>query len=287
MRVNEWARSITKDRQAVVVAVDATQILSDTIDRLNALPPAMIQLGQAMMSAVLVHRLPDHKESEALELQWRVNGHFGSVFAECRQGPVVRGTLLYPRADINDPKANLGEGLLQVRRVEKQASTGIVNASGVIADDVLDYLEKSEQKNCGLRLWVDLEQVPASVSAREFRVRNALGFLVHVLPQNSEAALERCLYQWDQHLQSLGPMREWVLSATPINDVLSFVSGELNPEVNHRGHLEFFCTCTEERAGRALAIVEGVEEQESAPIPEAGDVRCEFCGRTYHIQSRY
>jgi redox-regulated HSP33 family molecular chaperone len=275
---------VTQDGQAVVIALDATQLTNDSMSRIGAWPPAMIHLGQAMLGTLLMQALPDRDESERTELQWKSAGPFGSLFSESR-GVLVRGTIMEPRAPVQDLKSKLGPGLLQVRRVKKAITTGIVQAQGDVTLDILEYLERSEQKNCAMNLWVDVAWEDRA-EGLPFRVRRALGYLVHVLPQPSEERMNQVLFQWDRHLTSLGPLSKWVLGEDPTSDMLSYISAELHPRVVASDEVAFFCTCTEERAERALALLTDIERHDGEPDngPNKGqpsEVRCEFCGRTY------
>jgi len=299
-------KSLTKDGQAVVIAVDARDVLQEALDRVEAWPPAMIHLGQAMLSAALLQSLPDHAADTRLELQWRCDGPFGPLFAECRDRGRLRGTVLYPKPDVIDLKHSMGVGHLQVRRSRSGASTGIVAAQGNVVLDVLEYLEKSEQKNCAMSLWVDLsvdspadsllnESASSSKKsdhpAQPFKVRHAFGYLVHVLPQKTKQIENAMLYNWDRHLKSLGPISNWVFRENPCAEILSFVSAEFSPNIIESENLDFFCSCSEERAERALAISNQAENEvanealKTNLLQNTEEVQCEFCGKIYLLKN--
>ena len=179
---------------------------------------------------------------------------------------------MYPRADVPNLTTPLGEGLLQVRRTRGVVTTGIVPAKGNVTLDILEYLEKSEQKNCAMNLWVDIQSRETSESP--FYVRRALGYAVHVVPLRTLEEQNRSLYLWDKHIDSLGPLHKWVLGDDPTKDMLSFVTAEFNPRIIFDQSVTFFCTCSEERAERALAIADET----------SGEVRCEFCGKVYLLK---
>ena len=281
-------KALTSDGEAVVIAVDATQLVQNSLVRLGAWPPSMIHLGQAMLGALLLQGLPDRHDDEKLELQWKTSGPFGGVFAECREASQIRGTIFEPQAPVPNLTTSLGPGLLQVRRIRAMASTGIVEAQGDIALDLLDYLEKSEQKNCAMNLWVDIaNDANPSSPDQPFVIRHAYGFLVHVIPVKAQADTDRALLKWDHHVRSLGPISKWVIGKDPTFDMLSFVTAEFKPKILSEKKVDFFCTCNEERAERALALMTDAERREfhlNAIGPNAKEeVKCEFCGRTYLI----
>ena len=276
------AKALTKDKQAIVVAIDCRNVIEESLNRLHSWPGSIIKIGQALMAAALVQALPDHADDDKFELQWRVDGPFGHLFSECRGRTDLRGTILYPQANVADLNASLGKGLLQARRVRKgTASVGIVEANGDVTLDVLDYLERSEQKNCAMNLWVDVAIDESRGMDQPFKVRNALGFLVHVLPQPTKAIEDQHLFQWDQHLNSLGKLSKWVIGSDPTSDMLSFVTAEFKPEVIASDTPVFSCSCSEERAEKALLLAQNVDPLPELTGPE--DVECEYCGKVYHL----
>jgi len=289
------AKCLTSDGQAIISAVSAGAVIQESMKRIRAFPPAMYHLGSAMMSALLCQSLPDRQENEKLDFQWKCDeGPFSSLYVECRNRSQIRGTILNPQTVSEDLKVSMGPGLLQARRLlplmATPLSTGIISAKGDVVLDVLNYLEMSEQKICALSVWIDIvwddnsedEKVP-------FQVRQAYGFLVHVLPQESLEKTHEILFQWDQHIQRLGPISQWELGKQPLETILRFLSGEKSPNMTWEKKIESFCSCDEDRAARALAFVDRQDVLEKVNnIPTAGtshEVRCEFCGKTYVLKS--
>jgi redox-regulated HSP33 family molecular chaperone len=255
----------------------------------------MYHLGSALLASALCQALPDRKEDERIDFQWKVDqGPFGSLFVECRNRRQVRGTILHAQTAGQELKIPMGPGLLQVRRldakVELPLSTGIVPASGDVVQDVLNYLDLSEQKMCALSIFIDISWDDHGENEKlPFRINHARAFLVHVLPQKDIAKTHEVLFQWDQHIQELGPLSSWELGAKPASTILKFISGEQQPNVTWEEKLESFCNCDEDRAARALAFIDRQDFVEKVPsTPQAGsihEVRCEFCGRTYTLKS--
>lgn len=288
-------KCLTKDGQAVIVALEARDLLQESMTRLKAYPPAMDHLGSALMASLLCQALPDRKVDERIDFQWKVDqGPFGSLFVECRNQYQVRGTILHPQTMANDLKVSMGPGLLQVRRLdpdrELPLSTGIVPANGDVVQDVLSYLELSEQKICALAIWLDIAWDDQAADEKvPFKIRNAYAFLVHVLPQDNISKTHEVLYDWDRHIADLGPLSQWELGLKPLATILKFLSGESHPNMTWDHKIESFCTCDEDRAARALAFVDRedfVEQYPSAPAAGTShEVRCEFCGRVYILKS--
>lgn len=286
MNNDSLLKAISSNKEAVVYALDATAIVQESMERIDLWPPAAKHLGQAMMAALLLQALSDSEEGESLSLQWNTRGPFGSLYAEARNFGEVRGTIQHAQPNVADYETGLGEGLLQVRRAKGSAArTSMVNATGQVSADIVEFLEQSEQKNCGINLSVVIDWDDKDPS--KFRVKSALAYLVHIMPQPTEAKLNEALLRWDRQMQALGPISRWVVRPNSSTlDMLRLICGEENPQVVMNQRVKFACKCNTERAERALALLEAQEKKEGSfhQIDET-NIRCEYCGKTYKIQS--
>jgi redox-regulated HSP33 family molecular chaperone len=280
-------KMVTQNKDAIIITVDAAPLIQKSLVIQQANPAAMYHLGQALLAALLMQALPDKQTEKSIDLQWKVDGPFGSLFAECKQLGGVRGTLFNPNPQVNALKIPLGNGLLQIRRVSQIATTGIVESCGDVVLDILGYLEKSEQRNAALGLWVEIGMSDSQTGDSPYIVKNARGYLVDVLPHNTIAETHSRLFQWHNHLQSLGPISSWMLGPDPTLSMLHFISGEYKPQTTANYPVFFHCTCNETRAEKAFALTEKIQEAEgtldSSTQPHHS-VRCEFCGREYLIK---
>jgi molecular chaperone Hsp33 len=285
---NALQKAISENQEAVVYALDATALVQESLERLSAFPPATKHLGQAMMAAVLLQALSDAEENEQLSLQWMCDGPFGHCYVDVRNFGECRGTIRLPQAPVTDYETGLGEGLLQVRRSRGgNATTSVVESTGDVSNDIVEYLEKSEQKNCGINLSVVIDW--GDDKERPFKVVSAYAYLVHILPQPSEQKLNDALVRWNRQMETLGPISRWALRADQVTlDMLRLITGEENPQVVMNQRVVFSCNCTEERATRALALVEAQEEieGEAKQAEEETEIRCEYCGRVYTVEAQ-
>jgi molecular chaperone Hsp33 len=278
-------KCVSENGEAVVYALDATQLVQDSMDRLDCWPPATKHLGQAMMAALLLQALNDSDVNESLSLQWMCEGPFGHLYAEARNFGEVRGTILRPQAPVDNYETGLGQGVLQVRRSQGAiGTTSLVNASGNVSSDLVEYLEKSEQKNCGINLSVQVEW--EGEKQERFRVRSAFAYLIHVMPQPTEQKLNDALLRWDRQMQTLGPISGWTLRQEQTTlDMLRLITGEPEPKLAMTQRVIFACNCSSERALRALTLLEAQEEKEGTLQKAAEtEIRCEYCGKTYTIK---
>jgi molecular chaperone Hsp33 len=284
---NALLKAISENEEAVVYALDATALVQESMERLQAWPPATKHLGQAMMASLLLHALSDAEEKDGLSLQWMCGGPFGHCYVESKNYGECRGTIQNPRPAVQDYETNLGPGLLQVRRTLRGHSTSsVVNATGDVSNDVVEYLEKSEQKNCGINLSVVIDW--DENDPNKFKVTAAHAYLIHILPQPTQQLLNDALVRWNRQMTTLGPISKWSLRQEQITlDMLRLITGEEEPNVVMNQRVLFSCNCSEERAARALALLETQEKKEGSfhPEPET-EIRCEYCGRTYTVRAQ-
>jgi redox-regulated HSP33 family molecular chaperone len=278
---------ISENQEAVVYVLDATAVVQESMERLEAWPPATKHLGQAMMAAILIQALADSENQEVVSLQWMCSGPFGHCYAEARNFGEVRGTIHNPKAPVTDYATGLGAGLLQVRRtVNGFSTTSMVNATGDVSNDVVEYLEKSEQKNCGINLSVVIDWEGPEDTGK-FKVTSALAYLIHIMPQPTEQKLNDALVRWNRQMLGLGSISKWVLRKDRLSlDMATIITGEPVPNIVMNQRVEFSCNCTVQRAARALALLENQEKKEgSLPDQKETEIRCEFCGKTYILNS--
>ncbi|RZA05158.1 MAG: Hsp33 family molecular chaperone HslO [Proteobacteria bacterium] len=283
---NALLKSISASKEVVIYALDATDLVQESMERLSSFPTATNHVGQAMMASVLLQALSDSEENETFSLQWMCPGPFGHVYAESRNYGEVRGTIAEPQAAITDYATGLGEGLLQVRRAKGPiATTSVVKAKGSISLDVVEYLEQSEQKNCGIGLSVQVGW--ADEAKTQFKVTQAWGYLVHVLPQDTEEKMNAVLLRWDRQMEALGPVSQWGLRPDHTTlDMVRLLSSEADPKIVMNQRVIFSCNCSEDRAARALALLETQEQKEGVQlVTPVTEIRCEFCGRIYKVEA--
>jgi molecular chaperone Hsp33 len=283
---NALIKAVAENGEAVVYALDATDLIQESMVRLNAWPPATKHLGQGMMAALLLQALSDAEEKDSLSLQWMCEGPFGHCYAEAKNYGESRGTILHPRPNVQDYETTLGEGVLQVRRSRAGfATTSVVASVGDVSADIVEYLEKSEQKNCGINLSVQIDWNEEGAVV-PFKVRSALAYLVHILPQPTEQKFNDALVRWNRQMLDLGSISRWSLRENQLTlDMLRLITGEEEPTVVMNQSVRFRCNCNEDRAARALALLETQEESEGLVLIPETEIRCEFCGRTYTVAS--
>jgi redox-regulated HSP33 family molecular chaperone len=153
-----------------------------------------------------------------------------------------------------------------------------------VSADVVEFLQQSEQKNCGINLSVAIDW--DDTDRTKFKVTAALAYLVHILPQPTEQKMNEALLRWDRQMEALGPISKWGLRPECLTlDMLRLICGEEDPNVVMNQRVKFACKCNTDRAQRALMLLEAQEKKEGSFVANARtNIRCEYCGKTYMIQ---
>ena len=282
----------SRSGEAVIVVVEARELLEGLLRRQRAHPAAFLHIGQASLAALMLEALTDPQDEERIELQWSVQGVFGNLHAASPSLGLVRASIAKPEVETVNLSESLGDGLLQVRHVRDATnlkSVGIVESQGTVGPDLVEYLERSEQKSCGISLSVKLAFDGNAPDGLPYHVAQAHGYLVHILPQGNEKTFERTLLSWDTHMKELGPLSQWELpmdAAECTKTMASFLDAREVSEFHATTDLALYCTCSQERASRALGLLSERDRDylTEGERPEDGvRMHCEFCGADYLI----
>lgn len=277
---------MSENGEALIYAIDATEAVQSSMERLHAFPPATVHIGQAMMAALLLQAMGADKDSaETVALEWITDGPFGHLYAEARNYGEVRATIQTPQAPVASYETKLGSGQLRVRRQRVQSTTGLVMAAGDVVLDTLTYLEQSEQRHAGMNLSVQITWQDPNQTEKGFKVERAIGYLLDLLPQDSPQKFQDALVRWDRRMREIPKMSAWALDAKDrARDIALLISGEANPKVSMDQRVIFSCHCSEERASRAVALAKSQDsEMANDSTEKPHEVRCEYCGKVYKI----
>jgi molecular chaperone Hsp33 len=285
-------KALSPRAEALMVAVDATNSIDELMRRQRVYPPSMYHLGQAAIAALLVQSLSDSSDEERVDFQWKLEGPFGNLVAESLASAKYRASIANVQTSEETFGQSLGSGILQVRRSNKdgrQVAAGIVESRGSVAEDLAEYLEKSEQKNCAVGLYVKVAWDESQGPDFPFKVQRAIGYLVHVLPSSSDAEQKMHLAMWDKHLKDLGPLSMWELpedAEETTSTIFSFLTGHSQNPETYSSPVQIFCPCSESRIFQAVELLTKREKDwliEGQDQKEHVEVSCEFCGEIYEI----
>jgi redox-regulated HSP33 family molecular chaperone len=285
-------KALSEDKTAVISAIDLTPVVQEMLDRCDDFPASLNHRAQACLGALLLQSLSDTDENEKFELQWHSTGDFGNLFADALGTGRIRSTIQRPKAEVASLKVSLGPGVLQIRRSLGTAlkSNGLVQSKGWVAQDLVAYLRQSEQRNCGLNLHVGFEEQSGQ---EKLKVQAAVGFLIHVLPvdhqmHSSSDPLELSEL-WDHRMKIMGPLSEWKLPSDPqasTQSMIEWLTVGSKPLALQSYPIGLYCTCSEERAARAVGLLTPREKNWMLKDhnEEVFEVNCEYCGAVYKLK---
>lgn len=227
-------------------------------------PPAVrALLGEFMAAASLLSATI--KIDGSLTLQARSDGEVPLIMAEATSGGQLRAI-----AKTNDEV--MGSGFHELLRNGQLCITidpeqgkryqGIVNLDGDnLASCIESYFRQSEQLST--RLWLATSDYSAA------------GLLLQELPG------ERDIEYWQHVCQLADTVKAEELLELDCEALLYRLYHQEDVRLFPAEPLEFHCSCSRERLGRALLTL-GREELESC-IADLGqlDINCEFCNRRY------
>ena len=179
-----------------------------------------------------------------------------------------------PRADGHlNVGAAVGKGMLSVIRDLglKEPYVGQVPlVSGEIAEDIASYYAISEQipTVCALGVLVN----------PDLTVSCAGGFLLQLLPGASEEEISTL----EKNIAAMPSMTTLLSQGKTPEDIMNLAMAGFNPNVLDTYHVEYKCTCSEERVRRMLRSLgqkELIKLRDEDPIAE---VKCQFCDKVYH-----
>lgn len=285
-------KALSPRAEALMIAVDATESIDELMHRQRVYPPSMYHLGQAALAALLVQALSDAQDNERVDFQWKLEGPFGNLVAESLSTAKYRASIANTQTSEETFGKSLGSGILQVRRSNKegrQIAAGIVESKGGVAEDLAEYLERSEQKACAVGLFVKVAWDESKGPEFPFRVQKAIGYLVHILPTDTEAERRMHLAMWDRHLKELGPLSHWELPQDPsscTSTMFSFMTGQRENPETYSSAVQIYCPCSESRIFSAIELLTTREKNWLLDGQEAKstvEVSCEFCGEVYEL----
>ena len=278
---DEIVRTVSSAGGVAVRAMVGTALVTDAAARHATSPTASAVLGRALMGAVLLGA--GTKDGETIQLQLRGDGPLGSVAAIADSDGRVRGYAANPAAHPPprdgqlDVSTAVGRGVLAVVRNRpgwREPYSGIVPlVSGTVAQDLAEYLARSEQTRSAVALGVFLDG--------EGAIEAAGGYFVDVLPGASTEEIDRV----ERNVTDGPGPGELVRSGLGAEDIALTLLEGVGARALVRGHPVFYCPCDRERVLRTIALLGREEVHRTAARGETLEIRCEFCGERYTIGS--
>lgn len=276
-------RATTADGSASAMVITATQLVRQAAATAPTSRTAIAALGRALMGALLM--AASKKSGESVQLQLRGKGPLGTITAIATADLDVRGTLSNrlaecPARDDGRPDVStaVGTGILAVVRHHprwREPYSGFVPMTlRDIAKDLTRYLLESEQAPSAMGLSI--------AHAEDGNVAAAAAFLVQALPGADDAALA----ELEANIKALPRAAELVAQGGVDADaLLDRIAGDVRLGARSHATLRFHCPCDEERATRALRLLDPSELREMVRSGQGQEVECQFCGVAYQLDA--
>ena len=243
-------------------------------------PTATAALGRALTLVGLMGL--NLKGREKVSIQILSEGPIREIYAQGDPEGNVRGFIRWPDIDLpptSDGKLNvegaLGRrGMLYVLRDfgYGEPYMGMIPLkSGGIATDLAYYFTISEG-------------IPSAVAAgvlvgKKGEVLGAGGFIVQPLPGTSENRIQAL----EENIKKMPQISRQVAEGATPEDILQMIARGLGAVVLAHKQLQYRCSCSRERAERALLSLGEAELIDMIDRDGGAEVKCEFCGRKYQF----
>ena len=241
-------------------------------------PTATAALGRTLTLVGLMGL--NLKGREKVSIQILSEGPIREIYAQGDPEGNVRGFIRWPDVDLpptSDGKLNVegalgGSGMLYVLRDfgYGQPYMGMIPLkTGGIATDLAYYFTISEG-------------IPSAVAAgvlvgKDGEVLGAGGFIVQPLPGTTEDRVQVL----EENIKRMPQISRQVAEGATPEDILHMISRDLGAVVLAHKQLQYRCSCSRERAERALLSLGEAELIDMIDRDGGAEVKCEFCGRKY------
>jgi molecular chaperone Hsp33 len=208
-----------------------------------------------------------------LSLQVKGAGQVRTIMAECRDNRALRAIAQY-NDDYEEGGALIGQGQLAItidpdKGKRYQGIVPINDDDMTLAKVLEDYFQQSEQIRT--KIWLFANETAAA------------GFMIQAMPKSaSESSLNlEDTEDWDRIVHLASTLTADEALSLSSQDVLHRLFHEETVRVYEPRHLEFECTCGEERSANAIVTL-GLE-QAMEIVKENGliDIDCQFCHERY------
>ncbi|MDR3289154.1 MAG: Hsp33 family molecular chaperone HslO [Peptococcaceae bacterium] len=259
------------------VAARTTLTVEEASRRHQASPVAAAAIGRLMTGALLL--AATFKSEGEITLRLLGDGPLQGVLAVANRQGTVRGYAKDPQAAVPlkrpgklDVAAAVGLGELAVSRELDNGEyyTGTAPlVSGEIAEDIAEYLLRSEQIPSAVLLGVKIE--------KDHHIAAAGGLLLQLLPEASESTVQ-ALEERASELQA--GISQLAAEEKDMDGYVARLLGDHPFTVNERRRVAFACSCSQSKLADILIRL---GEKEIAALIAQGkaEIVCHFCNERY------
>lgn len=258
-----------------VYATDTRNIVQEITRHHHTSALAAAALGRtitvgAMMGAML-------KEGSKLTIKIEGNGPLGLMIVDVTSEGGVRGFVAHPDVELPlksngklDVGQGVGRGTLSVTKslsLKQNYATQVQLQSGEIGDDFSFYFLKSEQTPSVVAVGV--------LVGVDYSILQSGGWIIQLMPDATEEDFNAV-----EELVKMMPQPTTLLETKSIQEGVEGLLPGIQ-WIDQKQSFEY-CTCSIDRFVSGIATLNVPEINEM--IDEGGcDIRCEFCGKKYHL----
>lgn len=269
------------DHQARVITVFSTNTVNKYCQNIPTTPVTIAAMGRLLSATLMMGSMLKGNEKVMVSIEG--NGPIGVIRAEADSQGFVRGFASNP--DVNVPlKDNKmldvasvvgSQGYLSVRKQlnMKEPFIGTCElVSGEIGEDLSYYFGTSEQTPTVVALGV--------LANPDGTCLQAGGFIIQLLPNAKQEAYEYL----DNMLKNLTSVSKLIENAKSSDQLVYQLFDEA--ELIFEYPVDYKCNCSLEKTKALLTQLTTQELQEEIDKNEGLDITCNFCQKTYHLDSK-
>lgn len=266
-------RSLTREGEARLLVVRATQAVREAAARMHATPDVAKLVAELMIGALLVRSTinPD----ERLQLYLNHEGPLGQVAIEAWDDGGVRAYVAHPEESNEIFGLLIGAGSLQISRAlgtKHYASSVALNGENV-SDYLMHYLLESEQI-------LSLVHTDVRLGA-DGQVQSASGYLLQMMPEGTRNDLRKILH----NIQGIAGIGDAMTADDP--DARAWAKALFEGfgwDQCAREPVAFRCRCSRDRMMAMLSSLPKGDMAELAEGSEPLELVCDYCHTKYYVR---
>lgn len=259
-------------------AVRSTKMAAVARETHMTLPVVTAALGRLLSAGAMMGSMMKG-DRDKLTLQIKGDGPIGMMTVTADSHGNVKGFPANPAVDIPrkyagklDVGGAVGKGTLTVIMdlgLREPYNGQVEIQTGEIGDDLAYYFTVSEQvpSAVGLGVMVDTDS----------SVKHSGGFIIQIMPNASEETIEAL----EEKISSAPSVTSMMEQGLKPEDILEYYLGGLGLTINETLPVRFYCDCSKDRVGRALATISTKDLEEIINDGEEIEVKCYFCNSAY------
>ena len=259
-------------------AVRSTEMAAVARETHRTLPVVTAALGRLLSAGAMMGSMMKG-ENDKLTLQMKGDGPIGMLTVTADSHGNIKGFPANPAVDIPrkyagklDVGGAVGKGILTVIMdlgLKEPYNGQVEIQTGEIGDDLAYYFTVSEQtpSAVGLGVMVDTDS----------SVKHSGGFIIQIMPN----AAEETISALEAKLNGAPSVTSMMEEGLQPEDILEYYLGGLGLKINEKLPVRFYCDCSKEKVGRALATISTKDLEEIINDGEKIEVKCYFCNSAY------